>query len=157
MTEKQDGLRILRHKNKKISSIGEVVYRTNAYDSIEDDRATATAYPYGPYVEFDKKGQLAKIAVYGFPTYHHLYYSEYTMIFDPNLLWYKKFDSNGKVTETFGKEGKFELSPEMQEILKREELLPAINKALAAKKAPTLKSTLKRGTKTPRKKAGKEM
>ena len=149
MTEK---IEIIRHKNGKIKSIARMEEEEREEGLavadgfvigdfyFSDPPRFVSSYHWGPYVEFYENGTVSCLG------------AEYR-----DLSWEKRFDSKGKLIKTFGKEGKFELTPKMQEILKKEKLLAAVNKALAAKKAPTLKSTLKRGTKSPRKKAGKEM
>ena len=155
MTEK---LEITRYENGKIKALSRTVTKEverdiglavadgfvigDFYFSDPPKTADSISCREGPYVEFYENGVVSRLGVEG--------------IYD--LFCEKRFDSNGKVTVTLGKEEKFELTPEMQEILKKEKLLPAVEKALSSKKKPTLKSTLKAGTKKApaRKTRGKE-
>lgn len=135
------------------------ICRKESYQNYENesDSGKEVELPIGAFVAFDEKGRVQKIGQYGTECLQGTISNPGRFIWQSSLVWSKEFDANGKVIKTFGKEGKFELPSEMQEILKKEKLLPVVNKALVAKKKSPLKSTLKRGTKSPRKKAGKEM
>ncbi len=152
MTEK---LEVVRHKNGNLKNICETESYTNYENEADDGKEVSLSV--GAFASFDETGNVRKIGQYGTECLQGTISNPGRFIWQSSLVWSKEFDANGKVIKTFGKEGKFELPSEMQEILKKEKLLPAVNKALSAKKKPALKSTLSRGTKSPRKKAGKEM
>ena len=148
MTEK---IEIIRHQNGKIKSIARMEEEEREEGLavadgfvvgdfyFSDPPKFVSSYHWGPYVEFYENGTVSCLG------------AEYR-----DLSWEKRFDSKGKLIKTIGKQGGFELTPKMQEILKKEKLLPAVNKALSAKKKPALKSTLKGAIKVPRKRNIKE-
>lgn len=125
--------------------IGKDYYRVGNEFHCSDVAHSYNSERFGPYVYFHENGTVERIGV-DLDSYY------------PADSWSKEFDSKGKLLKVQGKQGVFQpQSCDMLDILENKGLMPAINKALAAKKKPTLKSTLKRGTKVPRKKSGKEM
>ncbi len=150
-----------RFKNGKIKYLIQNVESVDRYDNVEiigkdyyrvgneythsDIARSYGSEQFGPYVYFHENGKVAKIGV-NFDTSY------------PSSSWSKEFDSSGKILKVSGQQGTFQpQSCDMLDILENKKLLPAVNKALATKKKPTLTSTLKRGIKSSRKKAGKEM
>ncbi|MBP5343902.1 MAG: hypothetical protein J6Y85_02365 [Alphaproteobacteria bacterium] len=136
--EKQ--LMIKRHKNGTISYIGEYVRLTDYHDSIEDTRTGPRMHRVGPQIEFDEKGKVRYIEVYGQPQSHSAIMDLDQCIWDTPLEWLKAFYVNGKVKQSLGAQKKFAPPLTMIAILKQEKLWGAVQKAIDAKKTVATRS-----------------
>ena len=159
MSEIEKKLTVTRYKNGGIESIHRSIFMKDHYDSVADESIGPTAHPYGLSVDFYENGKVKKIQEWDFPKSHSLYHSHLSKIYDSVLLWEKEFDKDGKITQSFGTQGPFipkgeqlvaplggrgmhRPDSEVQGILEKEKLWPAVEKAILAKRRPISRSTL---------------
>ena len=164
MEEYETQLAIIRYGNGKMKSIHRSLFIKDHYDSVEDETTGPTAHSYGLSVDFYENGTVKKIQEWSFPKWHRLHHSDSSEIYDDVLLWSKEFDENGKITQSFGIQGQFipkgdrmvaplggrgiyKPDSEVQSILEKEKLWPAVEKAILAKRRPIRPTSVRKTVK----------